>query len=238
MPEALIAALDETKAGTCASVPAEGLAALLLGQSAVAVGPGLDAHSDTDRWLVDFLAGLDLPAVVDADGLGAFARLGVPPRFGGPEVVLTPHPGELGRLLGLSVPQVLEDRFAIAAKTARQWGVVVMLKGSPSLIAAPDGRIFINPSGDDALARGGSGDVLTGLIGGLLAQGSPALEAALLGAYVHGKAGTLAAEGQSTRSVLVRETAGAIGAVFEDLEMTASLDANLREKIWPVAPDR
>lgn len=234
LPEALVAAQDETEAGTLAPVPAGGLDALLQGQRAVAVGPGLDAHPDTDRWVVDFLGGLDLPAVVDADGLGAFARLGTPPRFGGRQVVLTPHPGELGRLLDLTVPQIQADRFAVAAQAARRWGVVVMLKGSPSLIAAPDGRIFINPSGDDALARGGSGDVLTGLVGGLLAQGSLALEAALLGAYVHGKAGTLAAEGCSTRSVLVREAAASIGSVFESLEMTASLDADLRQKIWPV----
>jgi NAD(P)H-hydrate epimerase len=121
---------------------------------------------------------------------------------------------------------------------AARWNVVLMLKGSPSIIAAPDGRVFLNASGDDALARGGSGDVLTGLVGGLLAQGMDALGAALLGAYVHGLAGTRAAEGASTRGVLVREVAAAIGPVFEALEKEASTIAILRERIWPLEEER
>ena len=93
---------------------------------------------------------------------------------------------------------------------------------------------ILHETGDDALARGGSGDVLTGLIGGLLAQGMTALDAALLGAYLHGLAGTRAAEGMSTRGVLVREIAAAIGPVFEALEKEASTIAHLRERIWPL----
>jgi len=142
----------------------------------------------------------------------------------------------MARLLGVTPAEVEADRFGVVARTAAQWNAVVMLKGSPSLIAVPDGRVFINASGDDALARGGSGDVLTGLIGGLLAQGLGALGAALLGAYIHGRAGTLAATDCSTRSVLVREVADAVGPIFEELEKLASSDAALREAIWPVKP--
>jgi len=231
LPEALAVGLATTESGTIESVPGTMMDHLLESQNAVVLGPGLDAHEATDAWVVDFLGKLDLPVVVDADGLGAFSRLGHELNFGHESVVLTPHAGELARLVGMSSAEVLARRFDLIPELAARWGVVLMLKGAPSLIAAPDGRLFINPSGDD---RGGSGDVLSGLIGGLLAQGSPALEAALLGAFVHGLAGTLASENSSPRSVLVRETAAALGPVFGAMEKEASSHADLRHKIWPV----
>ena len=197
----------------------------------------LGADPSTDAWVVEMLAGLKVPVVVDADALNAFARTGSEPNFGSDQVVLTPHAGELGRLAGLSSEEVEKRRFQLTGDLAARWNVVLMLKGCPSLIAVPDGRVFINPTGDDALARGGSGDVLTGLVGGLLAQGLDALSAALLGAYLHGRAGTVAARGRSNRSVLVREIAAAVGPVFEEMEQHASATAPLREAIWPVDPD-
>jgi hydroxyethylthiazole kinase-like uncharacterized protein yjeF len=233
LPEAIIAAVPETATGTIAPLPAESFSGLLGRCRAVALGPGLGEDEQTDRWVMDLLENLDRPCVVDADGLGAFARQGSAPRFAHDQVVLTPHAGELARLIGRTSAEVAAQAGPLAAELAARWNCVLMLKGSPSFIAAPDGRVFINASGDDALARGGSGDVLTGLVGGLLAQGLGALEAALLGAYIHGRAGTLAAEGRSTRSVLVREIAAAIGPVFEAMEKEASSDADLRERLWP-----
>jgi len=234
LPEALTRVLPETGSGTVAPLAEPAAEELVAGQRALAVGPGLGTDPATDEWLTDWLAGLDRPLVLDADGLGAFARLGREPSFASGEVVLTPHPGELARLVGLTSAEVEEDKFRLVPELAARWNVVLMLKGSPSIVGAPDGRVFLNASGDDALARGGSGDVLTGLIGGLLAQGLTALDAALLGAYVHGLAGTRAAEGRSTRGVLVREVADAIGPVFETLEKEASGIADLRERIWPL----
>jgi len=235
LPEALAVGLATTEAGTIEPVSSTMMDHLLAQQSALVLGPGLDAHEATDAWVVDFLSQLNLPAVVDADGLGAFSRLGKDPAFGSGPVVLTPHAGELARLVGLSSAEVVARRFDLVPELAARWGVVLMLKGAPSLIAHPDGRLFINPTGDDALARGGSGDVLSGLIGGLMAQGAGALEAALLGAYVHGLAGSLASENSSPRSVLVRETAVAVGPVFGAMEKEASSHADLRQKIWPVS---
>ncbi len=236
LPEVLTNPVPETDSGTIAALETAVFAALSEGVQALAVGPGLSADANTDAWVCDHLATRDLPLVLDADGLNAFARLQREPAFGGKQVILTPHAGELARLIGLSSAEVEERRFELVAAYAARWQVVLMLKGAPSLIAAPDGRVFINASGDDALARAGSGDVLTGLLGGLLAQGLPALEAALLGAYLHGLAGTAAAQGMSTRSVLVREVATAIGSVFEEMEKEASAVAELRERIWPVNP--
>ncbi len=233
LPEILVRTMDETATGTILPPATPIWENLTEGQSAVAVGPGLDAEPATDAWAMGMQSACTLPLVVDADGLGAWSRAGQTPHFAHGNVVLTPHPGEMGRLLGISTQEVESARFKIAAQAAAAWNAVVMLKGSPSLVAMPDGRVFLNPSGDDALARGGSGDVLTGLIGGLLAQGIGAPAAALLGAYVHGRAGTLAAVGRSSRAVLVREVAAAMGPVFEDLEKIASADAGLREAIWP-----
>ncbi len=237
LPEVLVRPLEETPDGTILPPAVPVWEGLTSGQHAVAVGPGLDADAATDAWVIRMQAACELPLVVDADGLNAWARREEVPHFAHPDVVLTPHPGEMGRLLGIATAEVESDRFGTAARAARDWKAVVMLKGSPSLIALPDGRVYLNPSGDDALARGGSGDVLTGLVGGLLAQGIGAMAAALLGAYVHGRAGTLAAEGRSTRSVLVREVAAAMGPVFEELEKTASGDAALREAVWPTRRD-
>jgi hydroxyethylthiazole kinase-like uncharacterized protein yjeF len=234
LPEALTVPLGQTDAGTLAPIDEDAWQDLLTRRDAVAVGPGLGADPETDAWVVECLDRLHLPVVVDADALGAFARLGRTPHFGSSQVVLTPHAGELSRLVGLTSAEVQDQKLELLPRLAAQWEVTLLLKGSPTLIATPEGRLYFNPTGDDALARGGSGDVLTGLIAGLLAQGRTATEAALLGAYVHGKAGTLSAEGRSTRSVLVRETAAAIGPVFEQMEKEASATASLRELIWPV----
>ncbi len=233
LPEVIVAPLAETPNGTIAPLDAAALAPLLDRRGALAVGPGLGADPDTDAWIVEMLATAALPLVVDADALSAFARTGETPRFAHTEVILTPHAGELARLTGLTADEIASRRFEVAADCAARWRCVLLLKGSPTLVAMPDGRVHINGTGDDALARGGSGDVLTGLLAGLLAQGLGAGEAALLGAHVHGRAGTLAASGRSTRGVLVREIADAIGPVFEAMEKEASADAALRERIWP-----
>jgi hydroxyethylthiazole kinase-like uncharacterized protein yjeF len=237
LPEAVTMVLPETDAGTVAPLDEAVADQLSENNHALAVGPGLGSDPATDAWLTGWLGKLDLPMVLDADGLGAFARTDTLLSFATDQVVLTPHAGELARLVGRTSAEVEEQKFTLVPELAAQWNVVLMLKGSPSVIGAPDGRLFINASGDDALARGGSGDVLTGLIGGLLAQGMTALDAALLGAYLHGLAGTRAAEGMSTRGVLVREIAACIGPVFEALEKEASTIAHLRERIWPLNGD-
>ncbi len=237
LPEAVTRAVTETPTGTIAPLMAPVLDDMLKNKQALAIGPGLGADPVTDEWVVEFLANQTLPVVVDADALSAIGRRDLEPVFGSDQVILTPHAGELSRMLKMSSEDIERRRLHLVGELASKWNVVLMLKGSPSVIGAPDGRVFINPTGDDALARGGSGDVLTGLLGGLLAQGMNALDAALLGAYIHGQAGTVAARGLSNRSVLVREIAAAIGPVFEEMEKEASASAELREKIWPVNPE-
>lgn len=236
LPEALLCALPETATGTIAPVSPAVAATLLARAGAVAIGPGLGDDARTTDWVRWLVREASLPLVIDADGLNALA--GADLSFSGRQVVLTPHPGEFARLAGLPVADVVARRLELAGWAADRWGAVVVLKGSPAIIGVPGEGAWLNASGDDALARGGSGDVLAGLVGGLLAQGCSAREAALLGCYVHGLAGTAAAREMSSRGVLVREVAAAIGPQWLALEREASGIAALRERLWPsVAPE-
>ncbi|HEX9019004.1 MAG TPA: NAD(P)H-hydrate dehydratase [Anaerolineaceae bacterium] len=134
------------------------------------------------------------PMVIDADGLKLMVRVDGWAAKIPPLAVLTPHPGEMAILTGLGIQQVQADRLGTAARYAREWGHVVVLKGANTVIAAPDGQVRVVPVATSALAHGGTGDVLAGMIAGLRAQGVPAFEAAVAGAWIHAQAGLLAAE--------------------------------------------
>jgi len=184
----------------------------------VVVGPGLGPHPETGR-LARLLSRFDRPLVLDADALNALsqdeavlARVGE----GGRARVLTPHPGEMARLVRQSIESVQASRETVAADSARQWGAVVVLKGAHTVVAAPDGRVSVDPHAVPALATGGTGDILAGLIGALLAQGSDLFEAAVTGAYVHAAAGRRAARGLLS-GVLASELLPAIPEVMQDL---------------------
>ncbi len=158
------------------------------GKRAVALGPGLGQDEATFALVRDFIPICCLPLVLDADALNALA--------GCPEIllgrtavtVLTPHPGEMARLTGATIAEVEADRIGMARRFAEQFGVVLVLKGARTVTAFPDGRVRINGSGNSGMASGGMGDVLTGIIGALLAQGLSAEEATVFGVYLHGRA--------------------------------------------------
>jgi ADP-dependent NAD(P)H-hydrate dehydratase / NAD(P)H-hydrate epimerase len=167
---------------------------------AIALGPGIGTRPETAR-LVDEMVCLDIPMVIDADGLNC---LGTKAQYLGKRpapTIVTPHPGEMGRLLGIPTDEVQENRIEMASRLAQDAQVVVVLKGPRTLVAAPDGRVFVNTTGNNGMAKGGSGDVLTGLIGGLLAQGCSALGAACAGVYLHGLAGDLARDEMGVRGM-------------------------------------
>ena len=158
------------------------------------IGPGLGRDSSTWRLVVDLAQHAKCPLVIDADGLNALADS---PRVKGKlgkTRVLTPHPGELARLTGKTAEAINADRTAAVRKAAREWGAIVVLKGAHTVVAHPDGRISEDPHEVPALATGGTGDVLSGLIGGLIAQGSDPFTAAVTGVYVHAAAGRRIAE--------------------------------------------
>jgi len=135
------------------------------------------------RWL---LANAALPMVVDADAINVLARDPAPVRAARARPVLTPHPGEMSRLLGVETTAVQSDRAGVARRFATEQRCTVVLKGARSVIAADSGQLWINPTGNPGMASGGMGDVLSGILGGLLAQGLPPAEAACLGVYLHG----------------------------------------------------
>ena len=169
----------------------DGLEPLLDRMTAVATGPGMgtgDGAARTLEWLLERWPGALL---LDADAINLLA--GSPERLAGRDVppVLTPHPGELARLLGRTTADVVEHRLEAAREAAARSGAVVVAKGFRSIVAAPDGQAWINPTGDAHLASGGSGDVLTGTIAGLLAQGVEPVRAAVVGCWLHGRAGEL-----------------------------------------------
>ena len=153
------------------------------------IGPGLGRDSSTWRLAVDLALHAKCPLVIDADGLNALAESPRSRGKLGPRRVLTPHPGELARLTGKTTDAINADRGAAARKAAKEWGAIVVLKGAHTVVAHPDGRISEDPHEVPALASGGTGDVLSGIIGGLIAQGSEPFAAAVTGVYVHAAAG-------------------------------------------------
>jgi ADP-dependent NAD(P)H-hydrate dehydratase / NAD(P)H-hydrate epimerase len=193
-----------TEAMSCPLVDGQGLLIpkaadkvleLLSERQALAIGPGLGTSEGLEELLCQLLKESQVPTVIDADGLNLLCGQieCLAERNSNSPIVLTPHPGEMARLTGLSISDIEADRFNVTQAFAQEHGVVVLLKGARTVIAAPDGRVNINASGNDGLASGGSGDVLTGLIGGLLAQGIDGFNAASLGAWLHGRSAELVA---------------------------------------------
>jgi NAD(P)H-hydrate epimerase len=167
----------------------------LAGKKCVAIGPGLGTHTDTRDLLFELLTAIEVPMVLDADALNCLAsRPGLLTRLKAP-VVLTPHPGEMARLAGTDTRTVQQDRITSAREFAGTFHCHVVLKGPGTVIARPDGTVFLNPTGNAGMAAGGMGDVLTGLIAGLITQGATMERACRTGVYLHGAAAdTLAAE--------------------------------------------
>lgn len=230
-----IAAAKLTEAMTFPAPDADGgfsvsaLAALddLLSRATVlAVGPGLGQHPETAVFLKDLLTRVDLPTVIDADALNLLAKdksLLLDPRYQDRRKnwVLTPHPGEMARLLEMSISSVQEDRLGNAGRASREWGVTVVLKGARTVIAAPDGEVLINPTGNPGLATGGTGDVLTGLIAGLLAQGLTPVQAAGAGVFIHGWAADRIASRKGMPGLIAGDLLEEIPYVLKDLYQLA-----------------
>ncbi len=210
--------LPATEAETIDRDALESALSFCEGIDAVALGPGLSQHTGTIEFVLEFTPQCPAPLLVDADGLNALSENPSLLNERASPTVLTPHPGEMGRLLHISTEAVQADREAAAKQLAELTQCVVLLKGRGALIAEPGGRMALNPTGNNGLGAGGAGDVLSGLIGGLLAQGMAAYEAACLGAYVHGMAGDFAAERFSRRGMIARDVVGALPEAWLALE--------------------
>ena len=163
-------------------------------KSVLAIGPGLSQHPETVALVHSLVRETDTPIVIDADGINALSRSKDILSSLSSQTVLTPHPGEMARLIGGTVEALERDRIGIAEQFAQAHNVTLVLKGAPTVIARGNGEVWINSTGNAGMATGGMGDVLTGLIAGLMAQKVPAFDAAVLGVYLHGLAGDLVAD--------------------------------------------
>jgi ADP-dependent NAD(P)H-hydrate dehydratase / NAD(P)H-hydrate epimerase len=190
--EATFLALPETEAGTVAEGAWTVLEERLHDVDVVAAGPGLTTDPSTADLVRRLVAESPVPVVLDADGLNAFAGRGAELADHRSSLVITPHAGEFGRLMGVRSGEVAEDRVGLVRKASSEFGCIVLLKGSRTVVCEPGGRVTVNPTGGPALATGGTGDVLTGALAAILARGLEPADAAMVAAFVHGAAGKLA----------------------------------------------
>ena len=163
-------------------------------KSILAIGPGLSQHPETVTLVHNLIRETDTPTVIDADGINALSKSKDSLSSLSPQTVLTPHPGEMARLIGGTVEALERDRIGIAQRFAQAHNVTLVLKGAPTIVAGGNGEVWINSTGNAGMATGGMGDVLTGLIAGLIAQKVSPFNAAVLGVYLHGLAGDIVAE--------------------------------------------
>ncbi|MCL1976176.1 MAG: NAD(P)H-hydrate dehydratase, partial [Firmicutes bacterium] len=192
LPEAMLISLPEHETGVLLKSERDKISSFKAANCFL-IGPGLGRHDETQELVRDLLPYIDRPAVIDADGL--FAICGYLPLLKSVKapIIITPHPGEMAQLLGVHVEEVQESRIDVAMEFAKQCGVIVVLKGAGTVIATPEGRLFLNNNGNPGMAVGGSGDVLAGMVAALLAQGLAPVVAAACAVWLHGKAGDLAA---------------------------------------------
>jgi NAD(P)H-hydrate epimerase len=221
-PEVMAEPLAATAAGTVSSqnLTEDRFSQIEQGKTVLALGPGLGLHPETQDFIRKVVAQTELPVVLDADGLNAFVGNADTLRQRRTKfLAITPHPGEIARLLMSSTKDVQEDRVRIAQHAAKKWNLHVVLKGSHTLIASPQGEIFVSTSGNPGLAKGGSGDILTGLLAALTAQfkTNDWTRTLALGVYLHGKAAELATVATDESGLLATDVAAAIPAARRQL---------------------
>ncbi|MFC1891776.1 NAD(P)H-hydrate dehydratase, partial [Thermodesulfobacteriota bacterium] len=194
LTEAMTLPLPETSDGTLSLKAEKEIVKFMADKTAVAIGPGLSVNDETSALVRKIIGQTDIPMVIDADGLNALAgHLEVLAEYKGTGI-LTPHPGEMGKLTGVKNNDIQADRVGYAAGFAAEYGCYLVLKGAGTIVAEPYGKINVNPTGNQALSSGGTGDVLTGMIAGFQARGLTALKAAQAGVYMHGLAADFLAE--------------------------------------------
>lgn len=200
--EAMTVALPDSGLGYLGDSVFPIMEKLLVAKDALAIGPGLERHPATGALVRRLVESVELPMVIDADGLNALAEdIGILRHTRSAAVVLTPHPGEMARLSGIPVPALEAGRIPVAQDFARTYGVYLILKGARTIIAGPAGEVAINASGNPGMATAGMGDVLTGIIVSLLGQGYPAWDACCTGVFIHGYAADMVADNKGETGI-------------------------------------
>jgi ADP-dependent NAD(P)H-hydrate dehydratase / NAD(P)H-hydrate epimerase len=205
-PEVMTEPLAETEAGTISISALSEIEQLAKGKTVVAIGPGISRDPQTSELVRSLVATCAAPTVLDADGLNAFENRASELRGKGRTLVITPHPGEMARLAGCSITDVQKDRLATARKFAREHELIVVLKGHRTLVVRPDGEAWVNTTGNPGMATGGTGDILTGMVAGMIGQHTKdAFTAVLAAVYLHGRAGDVACEKQGQHSLIATD---------------------------------
>ncbi len=205
--EAVTIPLDDAQCGSLSSRSLPYILERASGMSVVAVGPGLGGGDDIFEIVSALIRNSKKPLVLDADALNALSGNTAVLKESLAEIVITPHPGEMARLMGVTVQAVLSDRLSAARNFAALFGVIVVLKGDRTVIATSDGSVFVNPTGNPGMATAGSGDVLTGFIAGLIAQGATPLDAAKAAVFLHGMAADLCAQRMGEHGIMAGDIA-------------------------------
>ncbi len=196
LTEVMVHGIKDGAQGELTSAAEEEILSWAAKMDAVAIGPGLGTSKATQEIILRVLAKIQTPVIIDADALTALTgHTELLPQMHVLKI-LTPHPGEMARLTGLDIQTVDRERVKVASHYAKEWQAIVVLKGAPTIVALPDGSIYLNPTGCAAMATGGSGDVLTGILVALLASGIRGADAALAGVFLHGLAGEIACKGE------------------------------------------
>lgn len=217
LTEAVTIPLEDNGSGCLSDDSIKQAVGQLRGKTVAAIGPGLSVNEGIVKLLGEIISNSDIPLVLDADALNAISRdvqllAGLKA-----EAVLTPHPGEMSRLTGMSIEEIQNDRIGAAREFSCKWNVIVVLKGSRTVVAMPDGTVYINPTGNSGMATGGSGDVLTGIISGLISQGLKPSDAAIAGVYIHGQAGDRAAEEKGEYGMIAGDILSMLPGVMKSM---------------------
>ena len=223
LTEVMTVPLPETTAQTLSLTAEKALLDLVQDKSVVVLGPGLSLHPETQELVRKLLCTLRLPIVLDADGINALSGHTQLLTQTNTPVVLTPHPGEMGRLLGTTRQKIQSNRLETARSFAQTHHVWLILKGAHTILAEPEGTLFINPTGNEGMATGGTGDVLAGMLGGFISQGLDPLEASKVGVYLHGLAGDLAGVLKGTRGMIAGDL---IACIPQAIQKTSNASAH------------
>ncbi len=224
-PEIMTELLAETKQGTISLRALGSEFDALMERKTLAIGPGISRNSETAKFVYEIVKRTadDTAIVVDADALNAFERVAHKLNGRGRTLVITPHPGEMSRLTGLSIAEIQANRLEVARNFASEHELIVVLKGHRTLIAAPDGTVWVNPTGNPGMATGGTGDILTGMVAGLIAQHpQDALEATTLAVYLHGLAGDLARDSVGENSLVATDLVRFLPQAFAEIRKQKS----------------
>src|SRR5580693_6406514 len=222
-PEIMTEPLDETDAGTISTRASGAVDALIKGKTVLAVGPGISRNPETSEFVRTLVAKSKTPLVLDADGLNAFEGRAAELNGKGRSLVITPHPGEMARLTGSTVAAVQRDRINVARTFAREHELIVVLKGHRTLITQPDGTVWVNTTGNPGMATGGTGDILTGMVAGLIAQNPQRIvEAVFAAVHLHGLAGDVARESMGEHSLVATDLVRALPEAFRRVREAAA----------------